>query len=349
MFTDDMTSSSSSSSSSVERFCRGLSGGNVRSPSQFTFGQGGGGRPLRNYNVMDNGLAYTNNNHNTTTATPAPRKGAANSSPIKRPNISPKKQAHRSIIDLVSSSPEIEEEEEHDDSRSRSSCSNSIAPIKKRSLQRNGLNNYLNNNGGRSLSGYHHCASSSSSSPPYSPPMRQKRPRSHNHVHHHHYHHPQQKAPPTSHISLPQRPTNDGATITFGLLSLLDILKNSSNTKCTEGCMDHSMKKLFQPLSNDYYYTSGSSITTLGRYHNHQPFHYLQSDNWSCGYRNLQMLVSSMLPTLTLLFPNGVPLITEIQSTMEKLWGYGFDSRNADHHEHGLVGKRSWIGTVEVW
>jgi hypothetical protein len=56
-----------------------------------------------------------------------------------------------------------------------------------------------------------------------------------------------------------------------------------------------------------------------------------------------------MMPTLHHVFPNGVPCVHEIQGTMEELWKHGFDVRNAEHHGHALVGKRTWIGTVEVW
>lgn len=34
---------------------------------------------------------------------------------------------------------------------------------------------------------------------------------------------------------------------------------------------------------------------------------------------------------------------------MELLWREGFDRSNAKHHKHSLVGKKTWIGTVEVW
>ena len=61
------------------------------------------------------------------------------------------------------------------------------------------------------------------------------------------------------------------------------------------------------------------------------------------------MLISSMLPTLTGIFPGGVPNVEEIQRTMEILWSCGFDWRNAEHHCGCLVGKKTWIGTVEVW
>jgi len=56
-----------------------------------------------------------------------------------------------------------------------------------------------------------------------------------------------------------------------------------------------------------------------------------------------------MLPRLSSIFPGGVPCIAEIQSAMETLWLRGFDRTNAEHHGHSLIGKKTWIGTVEVW
>ena len=61
------------------------------------------------------------------------------------------------------------------------------------------------------------------------------------------------------------------------------------------------------------------------------------------------MLISSMMPTLSSIFPRGVPTVEEIQSTMEILWTEGFDRASAEHHMFSLVGKKTWIGAVEVW
>mmetsp|Transcript_3943 Transcript_3943/g.9991 ORF Transcript_3943/g.9991 Transcript_3943/m.9991 type:complete len:494 (+) Transcript_3943:99-1580(+) len=144
---------------------------------------------------------------------------------------------------------------------------------------------------------------------------------------------------PTSPINLPSRNTDDGATLTFGLLSLIDLLKDENTLTC-EGSLCSSNNKLLNPIS--------SSLSSELPF-NHQPFHYLQSDNWGCGFRNLQMLISSMMPTLSSVFPEGVPSVEDIQRTMEILWRHGFDLRNAKHHKHSLVGKKTWIGTVEVW
>ena len=167
---------------------------------------------------------------------------------------------------------------------------------------------------------------------------------------------------PTSHVNLSPRSMVDGTKITFGLLGLVDILKDSNTLTC-EGNITSSMTKLLAPAyppsstpascsssASTMVSSTSSSLTTLAPIpFNHQPLHYLQNDNWSCGYRNLQMLLSGMMPTLHHVFPNGVPCVHEIQGTMEQLWKHGFDVRNAEHHGHALVGKRTWIGTVEVW
>lgn len=145
---------------------------------------------------------------------------------------------------------------------------------------------------------------------------------------------------PCCHLNLPARNSGDGATISFGLLSLIDLLKDGHALTC-EGSAASSRRKLFEPTPSPA--TSGTSLPF-----NHQPLHYLQGDNWSCGYRNLQMLISGMMPSLTPIFPK-IPTVREIQGTMETMWSLGRDKRNANHHQYSLEGKTTWIGTVEVW
>ena len=148
------------------------------------------------------------------------------------------------------------------------------------------------------------------------------------------------------HVNLPPRGTRDGATVTFGLLGLVDVLKGGNTLTC-EGDPATSMTKLLEPVRGPPSHAGSTPSCPIP--YNRQPLHYLQDDNWSCGYRNLQMLISGMMPTLSDVFPGGVPCIEEIQRTMEELWGRGFDCRNAEHHGRSLVGKKTWIGTVEVW
>jgi hypothetical protein len=151
------------------------------------------------------------------------------------------------------------------------------------------------------------------------------------------------------HVNLPPRGTRDGATVTFGLLGLVDVLKDGNTLTC-EGDSAASMTKLLEPVrGNPPSHNHSTTSSSCPIPYNRQPLHYLQDDNWSCGYRNLQMLISGMMPTLSGVFPGGVPCIEEIQRTMEELWGRGFDCRNAEHHGRSMVGKKTWIGTVEVW
>lgn len=84
-----------------------------------------------------------------------------------------------------------------------------------------------------------------------------------------------------------------------------------------------------------------------------------QKDNWSCGYRNLQMILSSLLPnildshTFHSKYPRRsdqitIPSIAQIQTLIETAWQNGFDPEGATHFRHKLRGKRCFIGAVEV-
>lgn len=121
--------------------------------------------------------------------------------------------------------------------------------------------------------------------------------------------------------------SKDAATITYDLLDTINRLRNNTTRTVTSST------------------TSDSSQSTF----NHYPLHYEQHDKWSCGYRNLQMLISSMLPSLKPMFPYGIPTINEIQQSLELLWAEGFDQDSADHFGFKIVGKECWIGAVEVW
>lgn len=126
--------------------------------------------------------------------------------------------------------------------------------------------------------------------------------------------------------------------MTCGLLSLLRASADGHTRTCEGGGRDASRRRLRAPPPRG----------PAAPFH-HRPWHYLQHDNWSCGYRNLQMLVSSLLPSLAAVFPGGVPGIEQIQRATETSWRRGCDLTNADHHAEALLGKKAWIGTTEVW
>ena len=87
--------------------------------------------------------------------------------------------------------------------------------------------------------------------------------------------------------------------------------------------------------------------------------HIRQNDRWSCGYRNLQMMLSALLPNLQhhhafhQKYPHrqdqiAIPSLRQIQKSLEAAWSEGFDPRGAAHYRYKLCGKRSWIGALEV-
>ncbi|XP_064612047.1 zinc finger-containing ubiquitin peptidase 1-like [Liolophura sinensis] len=74
---------------------------------------------------------------------------------------------------------------------------------------------------------------------------------------------------------------------------------------------------------------------------------------WGCGYRNLQMLLSSLATDDTyqkILF-NGRPLIPsipKIQRLIETAWQKGFDVQGAEQLGGKLVNTSKWIGATEI-
>ncbi|XP_028142955.1 zinc finger-containing ubiquitin peptidase 1-like isoform X3 [Diabrotica virgifera virgifera] len=81
---------------------------------------------------------------------------------------------------------------------------------------------------------------------------------------------------------------------------------------------------------------------------------------WGCGYRNTQMLISSLLThtgyneKLYKLWQDqkpprsSVPSISRIQGLIEQAWSQGFDIQGSEQLECRLVNTRKWIGATEV-
>ncbi|XP_059195964.1 zinc finger-containing ubiquitin peptidase 1 isoform X2 [Centropristis striata] len=83
--------------------------------------------------------------------------------------------------------------------------------------------------------------------------------------------------------------------------------------------------------------------------------HYCSSagdKGWGCGYRNLQMLLSS-LHTIDVYAPflpeKAVPSIPRVQSMIEDAWKEGLDPHGASHFNNRLQGTRAWIGATEIY
>lgn len=135
---------------------------------------------------------------------------------------------------------------------------------------------------------------------------------------------------------------SDDAIVTEGIISLADMLHLPDVATCAGG------KKHRQSVSS--------------------VLHIKQNDKWSCGFRNLQMMLSALLPRLPAFhpffevvpdslkrypatagsIPTPLPSLRQLQSFLEQSWADGFDPRGAQHYNRRIVGKRSEIGAVEV-
>ncbi|XP_043507578.1 zinc finger-containing ubiquitin peptidase 1-like isoform X1 [Frieseomelitta varia] len=89
---------------------------------------------------------------------------------------------------------------------------------------------------------------------------------------------------------------------------------------------------------------------------------------WGCGYRNLQMLISSLLQhtgynelvykawnsglgsgsSAKIPLRSSIPSISRLQKMIEWAWAQGFDTQGAEQLGGKLVNTRKWIGPTEV-
>ncbi|XP_044062458.1 zinc finger-containing ubiquitin peptidase 1 isoform X2 [Siniperca chuatsi] len=83
--------------------------------------------------------------------------------------------------------------------------------------------------------------------------------------------------------------------------------------------------------------------------------HYCSSagdKGWGCGYRNFQMLFSSLQRIdayAPILQEKAVPSIPQVQSMIEEAWKEGLDAQGASHFNQRLQGTRAWIGATEIF
>jgi monoamine oxidase len=90
--------------------------------------------------------------------------------------------------------------------------------------------------------------------------------------------------------------------------------------------------------------------------------HIQQRDNWSCGFRNLQMIFSAILPHVPanhVMFHRiprrsptpCIPSLLQLQQHMEAAWHEGFDANGARHYGYQMVGRfghGAKIGAVDA-
>lgn len=133
----------------------------------------------------------------------------------------------------------------------------------------------------------------------------------------------------------------ENAVPTEGILPLIDILELPGTRTC---CRSRE---------------AASSMVSMPL------LHIQQKDKWSCGYRNLQMLLSALIPLLPsdhlyhqcvpaslkrsdLGVAVPIPSLRDLQECLQQSWRLGLDPRGAAHYNGVIVGKVDEIGAVEV-
>jgi hypothetical protein len=77
---------------------------------------------------------------------------------------------------------------------------------------------------------------------------------------------------------------------------------------------------------------------------------------WACGYKNFQMLLSSLRHDpqySTQLFGHDatnydIPSVSHLQKLIEKAWTAGFDSAGREQLNRHLINSTQWIGPTEL-
>uniref|UniRef100_UPI00398E6D7C zinc finger-containing ubiquitin peptidase 1 isoform X2 n=1 Tax=Pristiophorus japonicus TaxID=55135 RepID=UPI00398E6D7C len=104
---------------------------------------------------------------------------------------------------------------------------------------------------------------------------------------------------------------------------------------------------------NEYYQRNGTEIRHVYLCAETDHYHASVGDKgWGCGYRNFQMLFSSLVKMEQYkrdLHDIVIPCIPKVQSMMEEAWKDGFDPQGAAHFKNTLRGTRAWIGATEIY
>uniref|UniRef100_A0A8C9SVU8 Zinc finger-containing ubiquitin peptidase 1 n=1 Tax=Scleropages formosus TaxID=113540 RepID=A0A8C9SVU8_SCLFO len=100
----------------------------------------------------------------------------------------------------------------------------------------------------------------------------------------------------------------------------------------------------------EYYLKNGQDIANV--WLSAETDHYSSSEGdrgWGCGYRNFQMLLSSLQKMELYRDYGTVPSIPRVQALIEEAWREGADPQGASHFKHRLQGTRAWIGATEIY
>ncbi|KAL3945591.1 MAG: hypothetical protein SGBAC_000331 [Bacillariaceae sp.] len=146
----------------------------------------------------------------------------------------------------------------------------------------------------------------------------------------------------------------DTGVLHEGIMDLLYQLNQTSIPIPAKLCTRHVLRKsVTNPYSKHKYKKSQTSSTVRW---------IQQKENWSCGYRSMQMVLTALLPSLPThhayyqLVPRrsgyvAIPSIGQIQSTLEQAWKEGYDPQGAKHFRQSIVGKTGKageLGAIEI-
>ena len=152
----------------------------------------------------------------------------------------------------------------------------------------------------------------------------------------------------------PPKRTPDGVTVTAGIVAILRARTlDKTNIRACGLCLATDTPTAAVASS------SSSSATAQSQSRSLLPMHYRQRDRWSCGYRNTQMMLSSLIPLLPPDHPYfeivpsrsssmEPPALRDIQGLLEQTWREGFDPKGREHYRGRIRGRSEWIGAVEV-
>eukprot|EP00980_Cylindrotheca_fusiformis_P007782 scaffold1663_cov210-Cylindrotheca_fusiformis.AAC.4 len=170
----------------------------------------------------------------------------------------------------------------------------------------------------------------------------------------HHFHYPSKRRNKEKNIaSVPVCIDMDGpgggdnGIITEGILELMEeqLLQQQHQQR-----LNYTMHATTASNKNKTY-------RLLGKYSTIR--HIQQTDSWSCGFRNLQMILTALLPRLEPNHPyfqkmprrstcTCIPNVGQIQKALEQAWKEGYDPRGAAHYKYRIVHQTSQIGAMEV-
>ncbi|XP_042536874.1 zinc finger-containing ubiquitin peptidase 1 isoform X2 [Dipodomys spectabilis] len=138
-------------------------------------------------------------------------------------------------------------------------------------------------------------------------------------------------------------PPSEFHRVKAGMMESLALGIDDGQTK-TSGIIE-ALHRYYQNIATDVRHVWLSAVVD----HFHSS---LGDKGWGCGYRNFQMLLSSLLQDDTFddcLKGMSIPCIPKIQAMIEDAWKEGFDPQGASQLNNRLQGTKAWIGACEIY